>query len=77
MPKVECSDVESTLSSFSITEEHVKKELKKLKINKSPGYDNIHPRLLRELAEELSEPHLFSLSLTTAVVPFHGLRESF
>jgi hypothetical protein len=28
----------------------------KLKIDKSPGLDNLHPRFMKETAENLSEP---------------------
>ena len=46
-PKV----VHEELSSITITEEEVKKKLKTLKIDKSPGPDSFHPRVLREAAE--------------------------
>ena len=32
------------------------KRLKTLKINKSPGPDELHPRILKELANEISYP---------------------
>ena len=44
------------LQSFDISEEDVMKELKLLQPNKSPGVDGIHPRVLRELAEDLAKP---------------------
>ena len=42
------------LAEIEITGEEVRKKLLKLKIDKSPGPDAIHPRLLKELAEEVS-----------------------
>jgi hypothetical protein len=40
----------------NISAETIKKKLDNLKIDKSPGPDNIHPRILRELSNILSEP---------------------
>ena len=39
-----------------ITLDMVKQKLKKLKPNKTPGMDGIHPRVLCELKEEVAEP---------------------
>ena len=44
------------LSSLSVSQENVCKSLKSLKVCKSPGPDGIHPRYLRECANELSYP---------------------
>jgi len=43
----------------------------KFKNNKSPGPDNIGPRLLKEVANEIIDPllYLFNLSLSTGTVP--------
>jgi len=42
-----------------------------MKSSKSPGPDNIGPKLIKEVAEILIDPlvHIFHLSLTTGVVP--------
>jgi len=42
-----------------------------MKSNKSPGPDNIGPKLIKEVAEILIDPlvHIFNLSLTTGGVP--------
>ena len=44
---------------------------KKLKYNKSPGPDGIHPRILKELSEYLLVPLriLFTRSLSEGVLP--------
>ena len=41
------------------------------KNNKSPGYDNIGPSILKEICPEITNPlaHIFNLSFTTGVVP--------
>ncbi len=61
---------------FPMTDSYIEiseilKYLKELKTTTSPGPDNIHPRILRELAEELCGPltKLFNLSLHNAEIP--------
>ena len=44
------------LNEIHVTEEDITKKLKSLNITKSPGPDNVHPRVLKELAEELATP---------------------
>ena len=64
------------LQSFDISEEDVMKELKLLQPNKSPGVDGIHPRVLRELAEDLAKPvtTLLKRSLEAEELPAHWLQ---
>ena len=59
------------LSDTGISREIVRKEIDRLKKTKSPGPDNIFPRILKECKEELSEPltKIFRKSLDTGVVP--------
>ena len=45
---------EMPIIEFSI--EKIKKAIRKLKKNKSPGPDNIHPRFIKEGMEQLAEP---------------------
>src|SRR6266496_3704942 len=54
-----------------ITPELVEKKLEKLNVNKCPGLDGIHPRILFELKKELARPlsNFFSSSLEFGVVP--------
>ena len=44
------------LTDFNINRERVLKVIRQLKINKSPGIDGIHPRVLKELDEIISHP---------------------
>src|SRR5665811_1285256 len=54
-----------------ITPELVLKKLEKLNVNKCPGLDGIHPRMLFELKNEIAAPLsvLFSASLEFGIVP--------
>ena len=55
------------MHEMEITLEAVKAKLAKLKINKSPGGDQLHPRVLSETREQIAEPLLmiFRNSLLT------------
>jgi hypothetical protein len=55
-----------------IDELNIKKRLENLKIDKSPGPDYLHPRILRELSVEIARDLyvLFSLSISTGQLPF-------
>lgn len=46
--------VKENMQSFKITEEAIAKKLLKLKIDKSPGPDSLHPRVLKEISIEIS-----------------------
>ncbi|CAG2210467.1 unnamed protein product [Mytilus edulis] len=52
-------------------EEEIAKILKGLKVEKSPGPDRIHPRILKELAEPISTPlcTIFNQSIRNSTVP--------
>ena len=56
---------------IEVSRDKVLKLLRALRVDKSPGPDGIHPRILRELAETLATPLqiLFSASLTRGEVP--------
>ena len=62
---------EDNLSKFVIDENMVKKKLEQLRIDKSPGADGIHPRLLKELSSLISHPlaEMFQNSLDSGIVP--------
>jgi hypothetical protein len=59
------------LLEIDITRDMVYKKLEKLKVNKCPGLDEIHPKLLFELRNIISEPltKLYNASLRSGVVP--------
>jgi len=59
------------LSSMTLTEEEVKRELDGVDITKAPGPDGIPTRILKDCAENLLTPltYLFNLSLNSATVP--------
>ncbi len=59
------------LSNIVITDEMVKKKLDSLNPNKSPGVDRHHPRILKELKEQLVTPltMLFRKSLEEGFLP--------
>ena len=44
------------MSDISFKIENIKMKLKHLNVNKSPGPDNIHPRILSEASEILALP---------------------
>lgn len=61
----------TTLETITITPEAVADKLKKLDVNKTPGLDGIHPRLLRECVEVLAGPLaiLLQMSIDSGEVP--------
>ena len=71
MPVFESKQCLHEMPAVEITEEMIEKHLKELNPSKTPGPDNLHPRLLKELASELKEPLclIFKKSLTNGVIP--------
>ena len=71
MPTIDPKAVQSTLNEIHITEELVRKKLSALKTSKSPGPDKIHPRILKELKNELTKPLtlLFIASIEQEKIP--------
>ena len=59
------------LGNINFTEHDVLKKLENLKVDKSPGGDNIHPKFLYELRENLkgSIVNLYNRSISTGEVP--------
>ena len=62
---------ESSINIVNIIEEAVLKKLSNLHVGKSQGPDQLHPRLLKELASLLVKPitALFQASLNSGIVP--------
>ena len=60
-----------SIDSVSVSTEQFKKALLSLNISKSPGPDEIHPRVLRELANELCYPlkYLFDKTIVAGKIP--------
>ena len=71
LPFFEKRNYETVLDDIHITEDQIVKKLKKLKVNKSPGPDSIHPRVINELAETLSVPlvTIYNTSVRTMTLP--------
>ena len=71
MPYFEERKYDKIISSIEITEDIVIKKLKKIKINKSPGPDKIHPRVLREISQAICKPLqiIFQTSINTRKLP--------
>jgi ribonucleases P/MRP protein subunit RPP40 len=65
------SDKYKGIVDFKISGGTVEKKLQELKVDKCPGLDGIHPKMLFELRKEVSEPlaALFNHSLETSMVP--------
>ena len=68
---LEKANCQFQMPKLLITEVQVKAKLSKLKIDKSPGTDQIHPRVLKELHVQLCGPiaHLYNLSLKEGKLP--------
>ena len=65
------SDFKTSTDTITITVEDMTKRLKSLQVSKSPGPDCIHPKILRECAEELAYPFklLFDATLIAGKIP--------
>ena len=70
VPTFTCTN-ESFISNILVTEDDMKDALNGLKINKSPGPDGLHPRLLSELSSELARPFtlLFNKTMSCGLLP--------
>ena len=71
VPEFKCSQPTGSLCDINITLDQMKKALNGLNVSKSPGPDKIHPRILKELSNELALPFtcLFNKSLEEGVIP--------
>ena len=71
MPFFQKLNFEEELNNINITKEIALKKLKKIKVNKSPGADKLHPRVLREVSASIAEPlaDIFATSIQTRQLP--------
>ena len=71
MPKFDCGKKVEKLSTLSVTVEQMSKALKSLNPSKSPGPDEIHPKILREVADEMAVPlsYLFNVCMKHGKLP--------
>ena len=62
---------ENTINNIEITPEIILTKLKNLNTSKSPGIDNLHPKVLSETAEIIAEPlyKIFQQSLSSGKLP--------
>ena len=57
IPDIESKPLQTdSLKTYNINRERVLKVIHNLKINKSPGIDGIHPRVIKEIADIISHP---------------------
>ena len=65
------SDSDKETGQQNVTTQLVLKQLTKLKETKAPGPDNLYPRVLKELSEEIAEPLqiIFNKSMSTGLIP--------
>lgn len=71
IPKLPSKNLKSQMPKLSITTKTITSLLGNLKIDKSPGLDELHPRLLKELSSSLAIPLklIFEASLEEKKVP--------
>ena len=70
-PEFEPKHLHNTQETVNITVDMVLNQLKPLRIDKSPGNDELHPRVLKEVAQEIAKPltMIFQSSITNSELP--------
>ena len=71
IPTICGSSIEDDLTDYEVKVEEVRKKLAALNPNKSPGPDNIHPCVLKEMGEVLDKPLviLYQNSIKMGTIP--------
>ena len=71
IPELDTPKAKSEINSIKITVEIVEKKLKNLNPNKSPGLDELHPKLLKETTQQIKTPlyEIFKTSLEEGKIP--------
>ena len=72
IPKLDIPLIAATpMKTLTVHKYTIHEQLLKLKTDKSPGPDNIHPRILKETADSISSSlcTLFNLSLNQGIIP--------
>ena len=71
LPDLMDREPKESMEDLYISKEDIEKMLKRVKVDKSPGMDKIHPRLLRETALTISTPlhMIFNASLRVQEIP--------
>lgn len=71
IPNIKKKNITQFLTRINITEEGVLKKLQNLRTDKSPGPDNVHPSVLKNLASILKKPLqiIFQNSLDSKTLP--------
>jgi hypothetical protein len=71
LPNFPSRNYTTVLSNVRFNTEQVNKALKALRVDKSPGLDNLHPRILKQYADILAEPltEIFNSSIEESIVP--------
>lgn len=71
MPEAPVYPITTSLGNITFSKDEVLKELRSINVNKSCGPDEMHPRVMRELADVLALPlsMIFNSALESGVVP--------
>ena len=69
--KLDLQHATNVMNDLVITTDTVHKKLLKLKIDKSPGPDMIHPRVLKEIADQIASAltYIFEFSMSVGDLP--------
>ena len=71
LPQSEELNLEYLLENITVTENQVKEKLMKLRADKAPGPDSVHPLILKKFANQLCKPlaKIYNLSFSSQILP--------